>query len=74
MYKRPRENVKVDRGLTFMFTPGLSNIVSILITHVKPVEVYVRTHVKITRQWKSTFTYTDWLYPFIQMGRKTDNI
>ena len=24
-------------------------------THVKPVKVYVRTHVKITRQWRSTF-------------------
>ena len=24
-------------------------------THVKPVKVYVRTHVKIMRQWKSTF-------------------
>ena len=25
-------------------------------THVRPVKVYVRTHVKITRQWKSTFS------------------
>ena len=50
MYERPQVNVKVERGLTFTFTRGLSYIISILFTHVKPVEVYVRTHVKITRQ------------------------
>ena len=26
-------------------------------THVKPVKVYVRTHAKITRQWKSTLIH-----------------
>ena len=45
----------VERGSTFTFTRGFSYIVSILFTHVKLVKVYVRTHVKITRQWKSTF-------------------
>ena len=55
MYGRSDVNVKVERGSTFTFTRGLSDIVSILFTHVKPVKVYVRTHVKITRQWKSTF-------------------
>ena len=53
MYGRSDVNVKVERGSTFTFTRGLSYIVSILFTHVKPVKVYVRTHVKITRQWKS---------------------
>ena len=56
MYEKPRVNVKVERGSTFTFTRGFSCITSILIfTHVKPVKDYVRTHVKITRQWKSTF-------------------
>ena len=58
MFRRPRENVKVERGSTFTFTRDLSyNAVAILFTHVKPVKVYVLTHtyVKITRQWKSTF-------------------
>ena len=55
MYGRSDVNVKVERSSTFTFTRGFSYIVSILFTHVKPVKVYVRTHVKITRQWKSTF-------------------
>ena len=58
MYGRSRVNVKVERGLTFTFTRTLSHIVSILFTHVKPVKVYVRTHVKITRQWKSTLMHS----------------
>ena len=56
MYGKSCVNVKVERGSTFTFTRELSYIVSILFTHVKPVTVYVRRHVKITRQWKSTFT------------------
>ena len=55
MYERSRVNVKFEGGSTFTFTRALSHIVSILFTHVKPVKVYIRTHVKITRQWKSTF-------------------
>ena len=55
-FVRSDVNVKVERGSTFTFTRGFSYIVSILFTHVKPVKVCVRTHVKITRQWKSTFT------------------
>ena len=55
MYGRSDVNVKVERGSTFTFTRGFSYIVSILFTHVKLVKVYVRTHVKIRRQWKSTF-------------------
>ena len=52
MYDSPRVNVKVDRGSTFAFTRDLEKcITSILVTRVK---IYVRTHVKITRQWKST--------------------
>ena len=54
------ENVKVERGSTFTFTRGFSYSVSIFFTHVKPVKVYVRTHVKITRQWKSTLIVTLW--------------
>ena len=54
MYGRSDVNVKVERGSTFTFTRGFSYIISILFTHVKPVKVYVRTHVKIVRQWKST--------------------
>ena len=49
MSEKPRVNVKVDRGSTFTFTGDLPYIVSILFTHVKPVKVYVRTHVKITQ-------------------------
>ena len=47
MYEKPRVNVKVERGFYLYF---------FYFTHVKPVKVYVRTHVKITRQWKSTLT------------------
>ena len=56
MCERTRVNVKVERGSTFTFTCGFLYIVSILLTHVKPVKVYLRTHVKITRQWKSTLS------------------
>ena len=53
MYRSSDVNVKVERGSTFTFiTRGFSHIVSILFTHVKPVKVNVRTHVKITRQSK----------------------
>ena len=45
MYERLRINVKVQRGSTFKFTRELPCIVSILFTRVK-----------MTRQWKSTFT------------------
>ena len=38
------------RGSTFTFTRSLSNIASILSTRT----LYKRTHVKITRQWKTT--------------------
>ena len=58
MYEKPRVNVKVEPRSTFTFTSDLPYIVSNLFTHVKPVKVYVRTHVKITRQWKSTLTKT----------------
>ena len=57
MNEKPRVNVKVEPRSTFTFTSGLPYIVSNLFTHVKPVKVYVRTHVKITRQWKSTLKY-----------------
>ena len=56
MYEKPRVNVKVERGSTFTFTRDFSYITSILIYARKLVKVYVRTHVKITRQWKSTFS------------------
>ena len=58
MYEKPRVNVKAEPRLIFTFTSDLPYIVSNLFTHVKPVKVYVRTHVKITRQWKSTLTKT----------------
>ena len=54
MYEKPHVNIKVEPRSTFMFTSDLPYIVSNLFTHVKPVKVYVRTHVKIMRQWKST--------------------
>ena len=54
MYEKLRVNVKVEPRSTFTFTSDLRYIVSNLFTHVNPVKVYVRTHVKITRQWKST--------------------
>ena len=38
----------------------LPYIVSNLFTHVKPVKVYVRRHVKVTWQWKSTFNQIFW--------------
>ena len=49
MYGKSRVNVKVERGSTFTFTRELTYVVSILFTHVKPLKVNVRTHVKITR-------------------------
>ena len=55
MHEKPRVNVKVETRSTFTFTSDLPYIVSNLFTHVKPIKLYVRTHVKITRQWKSTF-------------------
>ena len=39
------------------FTSDLPYIVSNLFTYVKPVKVYVRTHAKITPQWKSTLSF-----------------
>ena len=56
MYEKPRVNVRVEPRSTFTFTSNLPYIVSNLFTHVKPVKVYVRTHVKITQQWKSTLS------------------
>ena len=52
MYEKPRVNVKVEPRSTFTFMSDLPYNVSNLFTHVKPVKVYVCTHVKI---WKSTF-------------------
>ena len=52
MYERPRVNVRVERGSTFTFMRGLSYIASIFFYARK---IYVRTHGKITWQWKSTF-------------------
>ena len=43
MYERPRVNMKVERGSTFMFTRDLPYIVSILFTRVKFTCVHVRT-------------------------------
>ena len=48
MCEKLRVNVKVKPRFTFTFTRGFSYIVSILFTHVKPVKVYARKHVKIT--------------------------
>ena len=59
MYGRSNVNVKVEGGSTFMFTHSFSHIFPILSMHVKPVKVYVRMHVKITRQWKSTFKLSE---------------
>ena len=48
MYEKQRVNVKVTSDLPY--------IVSNLFTHaVKPVKVYVRTRVKITRQWPHNY-------------------
>ena len=54
MYERPRVSVKVERGSTFTFTRDLpSHIVFFCVC-----KIYVRTHIKITRQWKSTYRQT----------------
>ena len=53
-------NLKVEPRSTFTFMSDLPYIVSNLFTHVKPVKVYVRRHVKVTRQWKSTFNQIFW--------------
>ena len=50
MYGRSRVSVNVERGSTFTFTHDLSYIASISFTHTE------FTHVKITRQWKSTLS------------------
>ena len=52
--EKPRVNVKVEPHSTFTFTSYLPYIVSILFTHVKPVEVCVRMHVKMTIEGRST--------------------
>ena len=62
IYESSRVNVKVEPRSTFTFTREVSYIVSILFTHVKPFKVYVHTHVKITRQWKSTFNLLYFIY------------
>ena len=52
MYGRSRVRVKVERGLTFTFTSGLSYIAYFIYER----KSYVRSHGKITRQCKSTLT------------------
>ena len=53
MYERPLKNVKVEPRSTLTFTYGLSYIASILFFARK---IYVLSHRKIARQWKSTLT------------------
>ena len=53
MSGRLRAKVKVVPHLTFTFWPNLSYIASIIFTRIK---IYVRTHVKLTQQWKSTLS------------------
>ena len=48
MYERARVNVKVDRGSTFTLSMTL-HALSLLYAR----KIYVLTHAKITRQWKS---------------------
>ena len=50
MFGRSRVNVKVEHRSTFTFTRGLSYIAPISFTR----KFYVRSHGKITRQWKTT--------------------
>ena len=50
MYERPRVNVKVERGSTFTF---LRDPPYIIYTR----KIYVRTHEKVMRQWKSTLSF-----------------
>ena len=50
MYERPRVNVKVKRGSTLTYTRDLRHNVYFIYA----CKIYVRTHGKITRQWKST--------------------
>ena len=50
MYDKTHVNVKVERGSTFAFTRDLPYIAFISFTR----KIYVRKHVKITQQWKST--------------------
>ena len=47
MYEKRRVNVKVEPRSTFTFTSDLPYVVSNLFTHVKPIKVYFRMHVKI---------------------------
>ena len=49
MYEKPRVKVKVERGLTWTHTRKLP-----FLCFIYARKMYVRTHVKITRQWKST--------------------
>ena len=51
MYERPR--IRDERGSTFTFIRGLSYIAFIFFYARK---IYMRTHGKITWQWKSTFS------------------
>ena len=53
MYRRSRVNVKVEPRSFFTFARGLSYIARSIL--FKRVKIYVPTHLKVTRQWKSTF-------------------
>ena len=48
--KGPRKR-EIEQGSTFTFARDFPYIASILFT---PVKIYMRSHVKITRYWKST--------------------
>ena len=51
MYERPHVNEKIERGSSLTYTRDLLYIVS---TFIYARKIYVRSHGKITRQWKST--------------------
>ena len=51
MYGKSRVNLKVERDSTFFFSRVFASIY-----FISASKIYVHTHVKITRQWKSTLT------------------
>ena len=69
MYERPRVNVEVEGGSTLTYMRDRPYNVSILYTRelLYARIIYVRTHGKITRQWKSTFKFLRFVFQILVM-------
>ena len=69
IYERPGVNVTVERGSTFTFTRDPPQTLHCLYL-IYARKIYVRTHAKITLQWKSTLRETQVLMLAQGRGRR----